>query len=345
MSVLRSIHSRAPVRVCDIGGWTDTWFARHGRIFNIAVSPFVEVTVDVHPRASREHQITIFAENYAQRFAHSPDWQHHPLIEAAISLQTRQLPEHLALEISLYSEMPPGASTGTSSALTVALLAALDALNPVHLSRHALAYAAHRVETELLKRQCGIQDQLAAAYGGFCDIDMFDYPQARVTQLSVIQDVRLELSRRLVLMYLGKSHDSSRVHEKVIRELETEGPDHKHIEALRRLAPRARDAVLKGDWQALGDAMRASTDAQAGLNPALIGADARAVIETARAHGALGWKVNGAGGDGGSITLLCGADASLTRALVRELERGGLYRRIPIAFSADGVCVWEAPQR
>ena len=33
----RIINSVAPMRICDNGGWTDTWFARYGKVFNIAV--------------------------------------------------------------------------------------------------------------------------------------------------------------------------------------------------------------------------------------------------------------------------------------------------------------------
>jgi D-glycero-alpha-D-manno-heptose-7-phosphate kinase len=29
----------APIRICDLGGWTDTWFAGHGAIVNIGVYP------------------------------------------------------------------------------------------------------------------------------------------------------------------------------------------------------------------------------------------------------------------------------------------------------------------
>ena len=40
---VRLINSIAPIRICDNGGWTDTWFAGYGRIFNIGVYPYVEV--------------------------------------------------------------------------------------------------------------------------------------------------------------------------------------------------------------------------------------------------------------------------------------------------------------
>ncbi len=337
--MIRTYHSRAPIRICDNGGWTDTWFAKRGRIFNIAVSPFAEVQIDVLPRTAREHAIEVYAENFGERFAHSDAWSHHPLIEAAI---TRiGAPTGCALHICLFSEAPPGASTGTSAAVTVALLAALHATHNRAPDPHALAYEAHAVETEMLKRQSGIQDQLAAAYGGVCDIDMYDYPHSRVSQIALDENTAFELERRLALIYLGKSHDSSKVHERVIRELENAGPDDARIEALRQTAPRSVAALRTGDMAALGAAMRDNTNAQSGLNPALVGADAQRIIGIAREYGALGWKVNGAGGDGGSITLLCGDDASMARAMLHAVERAGDYRRIPTRLSAHGVRVWE----
>lgn len=336
---IRIIHSRAPIRVCDNGGWTDTWFAEHGRIFNIAVSPCAEVRIAAYPRNSRPHRIEVHAENFGEVFVHSDDWSHHPLLEAAISMLPA--PEQYALQIDLFCEAPAGASTGTSAAITVALLAALDQLRGRSLSAHELAYAAQKVETEMLGRQCGIQDQLAAAYGGVNYIDMHAYPHASISRLSLSEKTLRELDQRLVLIFLGRTHDSSRVHEQVIRELENAGPEDARIEALRSTAPRSRDALFTGDWTALGRAMIDNTEAQAALNAALVGSDARNIIDIAHTHGALGWKVNGAGGEGGSITLLCGTRPADTRTLVREIESAGPYVCIPTTLCAHGAITWE----
>ena len=63
--------------------------------------------------------------------------------------------------------------------------------------------------------------------------------------------------------------------------------------------------------------------------------------EIAEAHGALGWKVNGAGGEGGSLTLLCGESSARKRALVREIEQDSpAFRIIPIYLSRHGLRVW-----
>ena len=142
--------------------------------------------------------------------------------------------------MTVFSEAPPGASTGTSAAVTVALLGALDCLTPGRMSRRGVAYLAHAVETEVLGRQSGIQDQLCAAYGGINYIEVDGYPHARVSRVRVSPAARWELERRLSLIYLGKAHSSSDVHEKVIRDLEGLGPECKQLADLRRTAEASR---------------------------------------------------------------------------------------------------------
>jgi D-glycero-alpha-D-manno-heptose-7-phosphate kinase len=338
------INSLAPIRICDTGGWTDTWFAGHGRVFNIAVSPDVEVQVAVFAPSETRPGITLHVENYGERYVvdRTQRWGKHPLLEAAIEYM--RVPEDLCLEISLHSQAPSGASTGTSAAVTVALVGALDALTPGQLTPHEVAAAAHRVETELLGQQSGIQDQLSSAYGGINDIEMFEYPHASVSPIHIPEVTCLELERRLALIYLGKSHRSSELHERVIAGLEAAGPDFPPLEDLRQAAARSHDALVTGDFTALGAAMIENTQAQARLHPDLVGPEAARVIEMAKAHGVLGWKVNGAGGAGGSLTLLCGDRSPAKRALLREIEQeDAAFKNVPIRLSRSGLRVWRHP--
>jgi len=100
--------------------------------------------------------------------------------------------------------------------------------------------------------------------------------------------------------------------------------------------------VYAGDFAALGRAMDDNTAGQAELNSALVSADARRIMEIAKAHGALGCKVNGAGGEGGSVTILCGDLSSAKRTMIREIEaENGLYKNLPIYLSRFGLRTWE----
>lgn len=151
-----------------------------------------------------------------------------------------------------------------------------------------------------------------------------------------------ELERRLALIFLGKSHSSSAVHEMVIRDFEHSGPQDPKLEALRQTAVASRNAIYAGDFTAFGAAMAANTEGQRNLHPSLVNADAQQVIEIAREHGALGWKVNGAGGDGGSVTILSGPRMSEKRAMLRAIEETNpLYQNIPIYLSRMGLRVWQ----
>ena len=336
------VNSVAPIRICDNGGWTDTWFAKYGKIFNIGIYPYAEVQIQVHSGLQREDRIIINAENYGDRYGYAPakHWDRHPLLEAAIEYM--QIPQPLSLDVTIFSGAPAGASTGTSAAVTVALIGALDCLTPGRLTPHEVANAAQKIETELLGQQCGIQDQLCSAYGGINYIEMFDYPYATVSQIQIPNTTWWELERRLVLIYLGKTHRSSDVHELVIHSLENAGPDCQQLNALRMTASKSRDAIYDGDFAALGAAMIENTQAQGCLHPAIISNDAARVIQIASEYGALGWKVNGAGGEGGSVSLLCNESSQVKRALIREIEQENpLFKNIPLYLSRTGLRVWK----
>ncbi len=341
---LRIISSAAPIRIADFGGWTDTWFAKYGRVLNIAVYPYVEVQIHVYPRGNRP-PVSIYAENYGERYtleAIGGAYDRHPLLEAAI--QYMGVPKDLALEITLFSEAPVGASTGTSAAVSVALIGALDWLKPGRMTPHEAAAAAHKIETDLLRQQCGVQDQLASAYGGICYIEILDYPHAIVSPIVLPNSIWWELERRLTLIFLGQSHSSSKVHEMVIRELESAGPEAEKLAPLRQTPVKAKNALYAGDFEALGQAMIENTEAQRRLHPGLISSRHQAVIDIAQRFGALGWKVNGAGGDGGSVTILGGPDSALQRQMLSTIKKELPYtQNIPIYLSRFGLRVWETP--
>ena len=106
------------------------------------------------------------------------------------------------------SGAPAGVSSGTSAAVTIALIGALDRLTTGRMTPHEVAYAAHRVEMDMLGLQCRIQDQICSAFGGINHIEMHDFPRAIASQIQIPNALRWEPERRLVLIYLGKSHSS-----------------------------------------------------------------------------------------------------------------------------------------
>ena len=342
--LLRIVNSVAPMRICDNGGWTDTWFARQGKIFNIAVYPYAEVQMHVYKHSAKQARITINAENYGERYMISKpggSYEKHPLLEAAIDYM--HIPDNVDIEVSIYSEAPSGCSTGTSAAVSVALIGALDTLTPGRLTAHEVALSAQKIETELLGQQCGIQDQIASAYGGINYIDMYEYPHASVSQIRVSEKIWWELEHRLSLIFVGHSHSSSEVHRKVIQKLEGLGSETPVLSVLRQTAQRSRDALYAGDLQTLGEIMIDNTEAQRNLHPDLVGPKHQSIIDIAARNGAIGWKVNGAGGFGGSLTILNGTSQVDKRAMIHKiLEEDPDFKEIPVNLCPFGLRVWQS---
>lgn len=337
------INAVAPTRICDVGGWTDTHFARSGAVFNIAIYPYVEVQIQPLSLDDTGGRLVVFVENYGISYELDPEhivYDKHPLIEAAIKRMS--VPKNCALKINIFSSAPPGASMGTSAAVAVALIGALGAAVDRRLTQRETAVLGHAIETEELGLECGVQDQLAAAYGGINFIEITEFPRTVVTPLKIPDNSWWELEHRLILTYIGKPHNSSEIHKMVIAGLGNEPSKDQRLERLRELAREAGTALEKGDFGGLGRVFNDNTAVQRALHKNLVCDKFEEIISLANKFGALGCKVNGAGGDGGSIAILTDGDSAKKRQMQNELVRQG-FQVVPIYLSRRGLRVWKSP--
>lgn len=338
------INAVAPTRICDVGGWTDTHFAQSGAVCNIAIYPYVEVQIHPLDLEETDGRLIVSVENYGMSYELDPEnivYDKHPLIEAAIKRMS--IPKDRALRINIFSYAPPGASMGTSAAVSVALIGALGAMGARPPTLHAAATLAHALETEELGLECGVQDQLAGAYGGINFIDIVEFPRATITPLNIPDPIWWELEHRLVLTYIGKPHNSSEIHKMVIADLGAAPQKDQRLERLRELAREASKALETGDFAGLGRVFNNNTEVQRALHKHLVCDKFEEIISLANEFGALGCKVNGAGGDGGSIAILTDGDTAKKRQLQGELVRKG-FQTIPIYLSRRGLRVWKSPR-
>lgn len=326
----------APVRIADVGGWTDTWFARTGAVCHLGVGPGVTVHAALDDGTPGRRPVRLIAPDLGEDYPIGPSpstgWAHpgpgrHPLLEHAVASVCGQLAPRGPVTVTISSAVPPGASLGTSASVVVAVIAALETLNAEDTDptrdptlsdadRTRIAEAAHRVETLAAGRESGVQDQHAAAFGGAQLVEMTEYPMSRRTPIDVDHTFRTRLDEATVTVVLG-AHDSSSVHAAVIEAITTEGPagtrQRAALDDLRDLAEQAAVALSAADLEAWAVTLTEATRAQQRLHDDLIGPGHRAVIELAQTCGALGWKVNGAGGDGGSVTMVFADPSDVAR--------------------------------
>jgi D-glycero-alpha-D-manno-heptose-7-phosphate kinase len=322
------------VRTADVGGWTDTWFAESGLVCNVAIDQRASVVVEHDPTGPNEATLMVRYAGHRDTFEPGAGPGRHPILESAIALLA---PRGRTL-VDIAASNDPGSGLGSSAAVMVALVGGLRSLQHDDLDLPAIVALAHRAEISTGK-ESGVQDHVAAAYGGISRIEI-DYPSSWRVAVDVPATAVEEFGQRLHTVSFGLPHVSGPMHEQVIARL-AQRSDSTELDAMRDAAYLAIVALEVGDLDAYGAAMLRNHEAMRDLHPALVSFEADEVIELARRFGARGWKVNGAGGDGGSIAVLGPADPELDDALVAEIDAHERWRVLDETIGAPGLRVDE----
>ena len=328
MSIKKVITSRAPVRICDIGGWTDTWFYPKGAVFSFSVDLYSKVKLTENGL----NRIRIFAKDLEQsteiiNFKTVEYDGNLDLLKAAVKMMSIEK----GLDINVSADAPPGCGTGTSASIAVSLISALSKYNQVDLTNYEIAQLAHNLETEELNLESGVQDQFAASYGGINFMEI-DYPDVKISGVK-INDKRIrELENQFLLLFLG-SRSSNEMHRAVIENYKKKDPNIiKSFEIMKNCAWEMKRAI-KSDLTSIGEIMNKNWDAQKRLHPLMVNPSITNAEKISKDNSALGFKCNGAGG-GGSATILAeiGQENQIKEKLI---EKG--YTILPCKLCFKGV--------
>jgi D-glycero-alpha-D-manno-heptose-7-phosphate kinase len=207
-------------------------------------------------------------------------------------------------DLFLHSNAPPGSGLGSSSAVMVTLIGLLREFHREPLTDYETAQLAYQLEREDLGIKGGLQDQYAAAFGGFNFIE-FEGDRVIVNPLRISPDVIHELEHNMLLCYTGKTRASDHIIEDQTRRWE--GGDEHALGGLRSgkaLAVEMKNALLNRRLNEFGDLLGTAWEEKKKLSPRIANEHIDELYETAMEHGALGGKVTGAGG-GGYMLFYC----------------------------------------
>lgn len=335
--------ARAPVRFCDLGGWTDTRIVPKGAVLNFSARLYTYVTLSVKEGQNGYTLESLDTEEKVQlqdvrRMEYNGvlDLLKAAVARSGIEAKTSGVySTRRQVSLQVRSGAPPASGLGSSAALGVAAIGALARYNNRHLLPHEVARESQLLETHELKLECGVQDQFASAYGGVNFMEV-EYPNARVFPVPLEPSVRCELEDRFLLVYTGKSHFSSGMHQKVISESAQHTSD---FDELTRAAVDGKEALLTGDLDRFAAAMNTNWEAQKNLHPDITTPEIEALHKAVFDAGAVGFKANGAGG-GGTVTILAGHNGY--HHAKRAAESLGMLV-LPALIDTTGLQVWQVP--
>ena len=207
-------------------------------------------------------------------------------------------------DLHLQSNAPPGSGLGSSSAIIVALLGVLREFLRLPMGDYEIADLAYTTERVDLGIAGGLQDQYAAAFGGFNFIE-FHGDRVIVNPLRMSPEVVHELEHNMLLVYTGQT----RMSDGIIADQTSrfESGELSTVEGLRmqkELAVQMKEALLQRRLTLFGSLLGRAWEYKRQMSPRITTDHIDELYEVAKEQGALGGKVTGAGG-GGYMLFYC----------------------------------------
>ena len=336
------VRARAPLRISFAGGGTDVspyCDDRGGAVLSVTFNKYAHVALVPND----DNRIGLHSLDY-QTSVHYDIGETLPfdgqldLVKACVN---RLYPERAAgFDLHLHSDAPPGSGAGASSALVVAVLAALREWLRLPLTEYELAEAAYAVERCDVGIPGGRQDHYSAAFGGFNFIE-FVAAGTVVAPLRIRWNVASELEERLVLVYTGGSRPSGGIIADQVRRYRAGDVDAvTAMDEQKALANEARRALLAGDLDRFGDVTHRAWQSKKRMSDRISTPSIESLYAHARAAGAIGGKVSGAGG-GGYMVFVTRHDG---RKDVVEALRGDGCQVVDFSFEPQGVQAWRVSE-
>ena len=316
------IITRTPLRISFAGGGTDlpSYYRAHGggAVTSAAIDRYMHVLV------STKFDHTIRAAYTRTENVEHLDQLQHGLIREAM----RKTGVTGGIEVHTVSDIPgEGTGLGSSSSLTVGLLQALYAYRGVLKDPTELAREACEIEIERLNGALGKQDQYIAAFGGVHYFEFRSDDSVHATPIPISSADRDALGSHLSLFYTGQTRRSEGLLVSQNARTKENVPS---LDRLRSLAQDARDAIASRAWEKLGSVLDEGWQLKRGLANGIATSAIDELYGKAKAAGAFGGKVAGAGGGG---FLLLVHPPNRTHQIEEALSP---HPRTPVRISAEG---------
>ena len=239
--------------------------------------------------------------------------------------------------LSTFVDAPAGSGLGTSSTLVVAIVGAFAEMLRLPLGEYDIAHYAYQIERHDLGLAGGKQDQYAATFGGVNYMEFYDNDKVIVNPLRIKQQYLFELENNLLLYYTSTSRLSAEIiQQQANNVLNQKESSIEAMHQLKRQAQLMKEALLKGRLNEIGEILdfgfQEKRKMAAGISNDLMDE----IYETAKAAGATGGKISGAGG-GGFMIFYCPGNTKYQVA--KSLERfGGVHRNCQLV--KHGLVTW-----
>jgi D-glycero-alpha-D-manno-heptose-7-phosphate kinase len=316
--------TKTPFRISFFGGSTDlpVWYEKYG-------GATLSTTIDKYCYITVRHFPPFFP------IKHRVVWSEIELTDDIADIKhpsVRETLKHLGIEkgmeIHHQGDLPARSGLGSSSSFTVGLLHALYKLLGRPIDKMNLAKDAIHIEQHLIKESVGVQDQMAAAFGGLNKFTFTPGHALSVEPVMLSPERSAELQKHLMLVFTGMARTASEVEAEKIKNVPEKEQELHQMQAMVDKAV----SILKSeqDIKEFGKLLHETWMLKRGLTSKITNSQVDSIYDRARAQGAIGGKLLGAG-SGGFMLLFVPPEK---RQAVREALKDFIV--VPFNFETKG---------
>ena len=319
------IITQTPFRMSFFGGGTDFpgFYKEHG-------GAVISTTFDKYCYVNVRHLPRFF--DYSTELSYSRiervtdvEAIEHPAIREAMKFLDMQ-----EIRLTYEADLPARSGLGTSSSFAVGMLNAFYALKGKYADKRKLADDAIYLERVLCKESGGVQDQIAASFGGLNRIN-FNADGYEVNPVIISPDRKAQLNRNLMLFFTGFSRFSSDIQKTTQKDMADK--ERQLLEMLSLVDEAEKVLTTKTDLNEFGRLLDYTWKLKRGISSGISTDSIDGLYAKGIEAGALGGKLLGAGGGG---FLLFYVEEDQREAVAKAME-DLLY--VPFQFENSGTRV------
>ncbi len=334
--------SKAPLRIGLAGGGTDVSPYSDefgGAILNATLSLYAHASIE--PTSDNTITIQALDRKEEEQFEWSTTLPINGKLDLLKGVYNRIQKDYgikqSGFKLSTFVDAPAGSGLGTSSTLVVAIIGAFVEMLKLPLGDYDIAHYAYDIERNDLMLSGGKQDQYAATFGGVNFMEFYGNDKVIVNPLRIRQEYLNELENNLVLYYTATSRESATI----IKEQQSNVKEKNvgSIDAMHQLKEQSRmmkEALLKGRLNEIGEILDYGFEQKRLMAKSISNNLIEDIYTAAKAAGASGGKISGAGG-GGFMTFYCPGN-NRYKVIEALLQFGGEVKNYQL--TQHGLTTW-----
>ena len=317
------IITKTPYRISFFGGGSDypEWFNKYyGEVISTTINKYLYISCRELPHFFKHKFRIVYSK--IENVKSINEIKHNGVKQLLNYLKVKN-----GLEIHYDGDLPSRSGMGSSSCFIVGLLNALTKSQNIHLNKKKLANISIEIERNIMKENVGLQDQIAASYGGFNRI-RFEKNSYKVNKIICNKSFIGDLNKKLFLLYTGKS----RTAEKITRSYTNKLSQNKkqNIKKILDFVDQAKKIIKQNNSDDFGYLLNETWYQKRELSKLVSNTKIDYLYQKGISNGALGGKLLGAGGGG---FLLFYVNSNKKKNFLKSFENDVI---VPIELSNIG---------